>query len=73
MITLQEFIDLSMDSYYKINIFSNEDGEELLRQCEIENIEKELEKIGKAELLFHNIGSWDIDDMNNNQFTLNID
>ena len=77
MITLQEFIELAIDNFYKINIWYNEEQKELLNQVELGEIEEELEKIGKEELLYHNIGSWDIQEYVNgklvNEFTLNID
>ena len=73
LISLYDFLDLSMDDYYKINIFDIEKGEEILHQIEVGNIEKELEKINREELLTHTIGSWDINEENENQFTLNID
>lgn len=77
MITLREFMELAIDNFYKINIWYNEEQRELLNQVELGEIEEELEKIGKKELLYHNIGSWDIQEYVNgklaNEFTLNID
>jgi hypothetical protein len=61
MITLDDFLMLAIESDYKINIFDTETGTEILHQCEIGNIDEELEKIKKDDLLFHYIASWDID------------
>lgn len=71
MITLEDFLQLAMDDFYKINIYSIEDNKELLQQVELNSIEEELQKISKEELLHQDIASWDIDE-NTKYFTINI-
>lgn len=70
MITLEDFLDLSMDSFYKINIFYNNIGIEILHQVEVADISDELEKLDMLFLMTNDIASWDINE--NNEFTINI-
>lgn len=70
MITLEDFLDLSMDSFYKINIFYNNIGIEILHQVEVADISDELEKLDMVFLMTNVIASWDINE--NNEFTINI-
>ena len=72
MMTLRDFLELAMDDYYKVNIFYNNTGVELLHQVEVGSIEEELEKIDCNDLMDATIGSWDICEEANNEFTLNI-
>lgn len=72
MMSLRDFLELAMDDYYKVNIFYNNTGVELLHQVEVGNIEDELEKIDCSDLMDETIGSWDICEESNNEFTLNI-
>ena len=75
MMTLRDFLDLSMDNCYEINIFYNNSGNELLHQVEVGDVEEELEKIGCVDLLDETIGSWDIgyfDGDEKEELTLNV-
>lgn len=72
MMTLRDFLELAMDDYYKVNIFYNNTGVELLHQVEVGNIEEELENIDCGDLMDETVGSWDICEEANNEFTLNI-
>ncbi len=72
MMTLRDFLELAMDDYYKINIFYNNTGVELLHQVEVGGIEEELENIDCSDLMDETITSWDICEERNNEFTLNI-
>lgn len=65
-ITLRDFLDLSMDDYYKINIFGINSGKELLKQVEIKEIEDKLGDLINAE-----IGTWDLEV--NGELTINIE
>lgn len=73
MITLYDFLHLAMEDYYLVNIFYNNTGTELLHQVEISQVEEQLEELGYEDLMFHEVGSWDIIETKNNEFTLNID
>lgn len=73
MITLRDFLDLAMEDYYKINVFYNNTGVELLHQVEVGEVEDELEKIDCQELIDETVGSWDIDEFEDNkELTINI-
>lgn len=72
MMTLRDFLELAMDDYYKVNIFDNGVGDELLHQVEVGEVEDELSNIGREELMDATIGSWDICEEANNEFTLNV-
>lgn len=75
MVDLYTFINLSMDESYEINIFDNDSGNELLHQVEVGEIEEKLEEIGRSDLLYTDIGSWDIGYFskdNKEEFTINI-
>ena len=65
-ITLRDFLDLSMDDYYKINIFGINSGKELLKQVEVGEIEDQLGDLINAE-----IGTWDLEV--NGELTINIE
>lgn len=71
MITLRDFIDLSMDDYYKINIFNTITGDEILKQVEVGEIEEKLEELDRISYLDYPICSWDIDEITK-EFCLNI-
>ena len=58
--TLGEFLDLSVEGCYEVNIFYNETGKEVLHQVEIGNIEEELENINLGKLMYETVSSWDI-------------
>ena len=60
MMTLYDFLQLSMDDYYKINLFYTNTGTELLHQVEVGEIENELEKIGCEDLINADFESWDL-------------
>ena len=72
MMNLRDFLELAMDDYYKLNIFDCNLEEEVLHQVEVGNIEEELEKLGRTNLLDYSISTWDICEERNNEFTLNI-
>ena len=73
MITLRDFLELAMDDYYKINIFYNNTGVELLHQVEVGEVEDELSNIDCQELIDETIGSWDINEFEDNkELTINI-
>ena len=76
MMTLRDFLDLSMDDCYEINVFYNNTGVELLHQVEVGNIEEELEKIDCEDILDNTVGTWDIDyfhDDDKYELTINVD
>lgn len=72
MMTLRDFLGLAMDDYYKVNIFYNNTGVELLHQVEVGKVEEEMENIGCGDLMDETISSWDICEEANNEFALNI-
>lgn len=73
MITLRDFLDLAMEDYYKINVFYNNTGVELLHQVEVGEVEDELSNIDCQELIDETIGSWDINEFEDNkELTINI-
>lgn len=73
MITLRDFLDLAMEDYYKINVFYNNTGVELLHQVEVGEVEDELSNIGCQELIDETIGSWDINEFEDSkELTINI-
>ena len=69
MITLIDFLDLSMDDWYKINIYSDSRGGEIIHQKTIDYIKDTLADA----LLYSNINSWDIDTDNIKELCINID
>lgn len=76
MMTLRDFLDLSMDDCYEVNIFYNNTGVELLHQVEVGNVEEELEKIDCSDILDNTVGTWDIghfDCDNKDELTINVD
>lgn len=73
MMTLRDFLDLSMDDCYEVNIFYNNTGVELLHQVEVGEVEDELSNIDCQELIDETIGSWDINEFEDNkELTINI-
>lgn len=72
MMTLRDFLELALDDYYKVNIFYNNTGVELLHQVEVGKVEEEMENIGCGDLMDETISSWDICEEASNEFTLNI-
>ena len=71
--SLYNFLELAMDDYYKINVFYTNTGEEILHQVEVGEIREKLENEEMVDLLYNDVVSWDINEENNNEFTINIE
>lgn len=71
MITLEDFLQLAMDDFYRISIFNCETGEEVIHQAQVCEIEELLKIRGCEDLMYECISSWDIEDTTKD-FTINI-
>ena len=68
MITLREFLDLSMDNFYALNIWDCEEQKEIEHQKEVGEL---LESEEFDKYLNRYIQSWDIDFISK-ELTINI-
>lgn len=70
MITLEDFIKLGMEDYYKINIYDLDIGEQIITQESLYSIPYELNELNKEYLLYREICTWDIND--DKELTINL-
>lgn len=69
MITLEDFLNLAMDDFYKINIYDGDKEEEIYTQESVDEIIDDLQD-NDIDTLFRDVQSWDINE--NKELTINI-